>query len=84
MKKFRLNKVIDIGCGTGFKLIKYLGEFDTIGYETEPSIDFLKKTYPNRKWINSGKPSKTFNKDGNKNCDLIIILFIRNRYTYIY
>ena len=71
-KKKNFKKVIDIGCGSGYKLIKYLGEYETIGYETEPSISFLKKTYPNRKWVNSGLPSKSFNYNNDKVCDLII------------
>lgn len=61
MKDKNLKKIIDIGCGSGFKLIKYLGEFDTIGIETEPCISFLKKKYPNNIWINSGEMEKSFN-----------------------
>ena len=43
MEKYNLNNIIDIGCGSGFKLINYLGIYNTIGYETEPCISFLKK-----------------------------------------
>jgi len=72
MKKYDFKKIIDIGCGSGYKLIKYLGEYETIGYETEPSISFLRKTYPDNKWINSGEPSSSFNNDSDKKCDLIM------------
>lgn len=72
MEQMGFNKIIDIGCGSGYKLIKYLGKYETIGYETEPCISFLRKTYPNNKWINSGEPSTSFNNDGDKQCDLII------------
>ena len=73
MEKKGFNKIIDIGCGSGYKLINYLGKYETIGYETEPCISFLRKTYPNNKWINSGEPSTSFNNDGNKQwADLII------------
>ena len=72
MKKKGFNKVIDIGCGSGYKLIKYLGKYETIGYETEPCISFLRKTYPTNKWINSGEPSSSFNNDNDKTCDLIM------------
>lgn len=38
---------IDVGCGSGWKLVKYLSEeFHTIGIETEPALSFLRKTYP--------------------------------------
>jgi len=72
MEKKGFNKIIDIGCGSGYKLIKYLGKYETIGYETEPCISFTKKTYTNHKWINSGEQSISFNNEGDKQCDLII------------
>ena len=73
MKKNNLKKVVDVGCGSGLKLVKYLSEFEIIGYETEPSISFLRKKYPNYKWINSGEKSKSFNyNDTDKTCDLIM------------
>ena len=50
MKKHGLKTVIDIGCGSGYKLITYLGEYDTIGLEAAKTVDFLKGKYPGRKW----------------------------------
>ena len=41
----------DIGCGSGFKLIKYFSDFATIGFEIEPTLAFLKEKYPNRRWM---------------------------------
>ena len=41
--------VIDIGCGSGWKLVNYLSrEFETIGIETEPAISFLREKYPDK------------------------------------
>jgi hypothetical protein len=60
MKNNNLNKIVDIGCGSGYKLIKYLGTFETIGVETEPCYSFLKSNYPNNKWIQSGESEKNF------------------------
>ena len=41
--------VIDVGCGSGWKLVHYLSkEFKTIGIETEPALSFLRKTYPDQ------------------------------------
>jgi len=38
---------IDVGCGSGWKLVKYISEeFRTIGIDTEPALSFLKKKYP--------------------------------------
>ena len=58
-------KVIDVGCGSGYKLVHYISkEFQTLGIETEPALSFLRKTYPNHEWINSGKPSETGPQNG--------------------
>ena len=50
MSKSQSNRkllAIDVGCGSGWKLVNYLSrEFHTIGIETEPALSFLKKTYP--------------------------------------
>jgi hypothetical protein len=42
--------ILDFGCGSGFKLMKYFSAFNTIGYELEPSLSFLKEKYPDRLW----------------------------------
>lgn len=44
--------VIDVGTGSGFKLMKYFSEFDTIGMEIEPGLTALKNKYPDRMWLN--------------------------------
>jgi len=60
MKNNNYNNVIDVGCGSGYKLINILGEFNTIGIETEPCFSLLIKKYPFKKWILSGEPEKSF------------------------
>jgi SAM-dependent methyltransferase len=50
--------VIDIGCGSGFKLMKYFEKFQTIGVETEPCFSFLKQQYPTKKWLLSANAEK--------------------------
>jgi SAM-dependent methyltransferase len=60
MKLHNFNTVVDVGCGSGYKLVKYLGEYDTTGIETEPCISFLRKKYPSLKWLDSGEAEKSF------------------------
>lgn len=60
MNDHKYSKVIDVGCGSGYKLVHYLDEFDTLGIETEPCYSFLKETYPDRKWHLSGEPEISF------------------------
>eukprot|EP01083_Nonionella_stella_P195217 719296_1 len=61
MKYNSLTTVIDIGCGSGYKLVNYLANtYKTYGVETEPAISYLRKTYPNQTWFDSGKPDQTF------------------------
>jgi SAM-dependent methyltransferase len=45
------NSIFDIGCGSGFKLVKYFSLFDTLGSDREPTLTFLKKEYPAREWM---------------------------------
>lgn len=66
-----LNTIVDVGCGSGYKLIKYFDKYNTVGIETEPCISFLNETYPDKIWINSGEPEKSFPKY-KQNCDILI------------
>jgi len=60
MKSQNFNSVIDVGCGSAYKLITFLKEFNTIGIETEPCYTYLQQTYPGFKWLLSGDPEKSF------------------------
>lgn len=50
MEKFCLNSVYDVGCGSGYKLVKFLGKYNTIGFDLEPTINSLMQKYPDRQW----------------------------------
>ena len=67
MKKYQLNSVLDIGCGSGYKLVTYLGEYDTTGIELPVNVDFLKQKYPARHWI-----TKDFSEAMDRPYDVII------------
>lgn len=45
-----LMTILDIGCGTGFKLLKYFGDYQTLGLEKPPVLDHLRAVYPDRNW----------------------------------
>jgi len=45
-----LKSVLDVGCGTGFKLLKYFGDYQTLGLEKPPILDHLMAAYPDRNW----------------------------------
>jgi hypothetical protein len=45
---------IDVGCGSGWKLVNILSnEFQTIGIETEPALSFLRNKYPDKVSLSS-------------------------------
>jgi trans-aconitate methyltransferase len=44
------SKIVDVGCGSAFKLMKYFGGIETVGYEIEPTLQYLKDQYPKRSW----------------------------------
>jgi 2-polyprenyl-3-methyl-5-hydroxy-6-metoxy-1,4-benzoquinol methylase len=48
--EFGYKKIVDIGTGGGYKLIKYFNDKNTIGVDLQPTIEFLKKTYPDKSW----------------------------------
>lgn len=50
MKRNEWKTVADIGCGSAYKLIKYLGEFETVGYELPANVEKLMERYPERDW----------------------------------
>ncbi|PHS10673.1 MAG: hypothetical protein COA78_10965 [Blastopirellula sp.] len=53
MIKHDLKTVIDIGTGSGYKLVTYLKDYDITGLELSVNVELLKKKYPNHKWLES-------------------------------
>lgn len=49
-RRDHLRTVYDVGCGSGYKLVHYLGEFDTTGFEVPQTLEYLRREYPDRKW----------------------------------
>jgi hypothetical protein len=50
---YGLKSVWDIGTGSGYKLLKNFGDVETLGTDLTPTVDWLKKTYPDRMWSDS-------------------------------
>jgi hypothetical protein len=50
MERQHFSTVADIGCGSGFKFVKYLGHYRTLGYELPQNVRELKTLYPDRRW----------------------------------
>lgn len=44
------DRILDIGTGSGFKLLKYFADFDTTGLDLNPTLKWLNNAYPDRKW----------------------------------
>ena len=51
MKEKGYVSVIDIGCGSAYKLIHYFEGYKTTGIEVEPIYKWLKQHYPNQEWL---------------------------------
>lgn len=47
----KYTNILDIGCGSGFKLMKYFSEFNTTGVDVSQTVNFLEKKYPDRRWL---------------------------------
>lgn len=65
--QFDLKSVIDIGCGSGFKLLKYFRNHATIGIDVAETCSVLRKRYPNRQWAVSD-----FSSPATPKADLVI------------
>jgi SAM-dependent methyltransferase len=65
--QFDLKSVIDIGCGSGFKLLKYFRNHATIGVDVHETCALLRKRYPSRQWTVSEFSDTTTSK-----ADLVI------------
>ena len=45
-----LRSVHDVGCGSGYKLVHLLGEFETLGIDLPETIERVRRAYPARQW----------------------------------
>src|SRR5438128_12177690 len=43
-------KILDVGCGRGFKLVKHFEGYQTLGLDLPPTLAYLWETYPDREW----------------------------------
>jgi hypothetical protein len=43
--------IIDVGCGSAYKLVHMLGKFNIAGIEVEPTYSWLKQQYPQHRWM---------------------------------
>lgn len=51
MRDKKLRTVCDVGCGSGYKLVNILGEFETLGVDLPETIDRVRAKYPDRQWL---------------------------------
>jgi 2-polyprenyl-3-methyl-5-hydroxy-6-metoxy-1,4-benzoquinol methylase len=51
-----IKSVLDIGTGSGYKLMANFKDFNTLGIDLEPTVKWLKETYNDRKWTDSFEP----------------------------
>ena len=53
MHEHQWQTVLDIGCGSGYKLEHYLGHFSATGVDFSPAIDQARVDHPQLTWINA-------------------------------
>ena len=51
MRDRKLGSVCDVGCGSGYKLVHILGEFETLGIDLPETIARVRAKYPDRQWL---------------------------------
>lgn len=55
-KSNNLTSVLDIGTGSGYKLIKHFNSVKTLGIELPATVEFLKNKYPHKTWTDKFTP----------------------------
>lgn len=50
-RKNNYQHILDVGCGSGYKLVHMLSAFHTTGIEVDPTFSWLKQQYPDRQWL---------------------------------
>ena len=54
-----LDGVLDLGCGSGYKLIKYFNEGEkTLGVDLPQTVEWLRATYPDKNWCDKYTEAK--------------------------
>lgn len=62
-KLFTLNNfssIVDIGCGSAYKLIKHFNDVNFVGIDVKETVDKLKQKYPNYTWSDDIADFKNF------------------------
>ena len=67
MRANQFRSIYDVGCGSAYKLLHTLGEYDTTGIDVPETLNVLKARYPGRKWL-----SASFDDTGLPKADLVI------------
>lgn len=54
--QYNFTKIVDIGTGSGYKLLKNFDDLETLGIDLPPTVEWLRKTYPNKQWSDKFEP----------------------------
>ena len=65
-------RVLDIGCGSAFKLKTYFEEFKTVGVDLPATVAWLQDKYPNDKWLSVDLNQESLPKELTQEFDLVI------------
>jgi hypothetical protein len=49
--QYSIKSICDVGCGSGYKLVKYFSQFSFVGLDTPAAVELLRKNYPTYTWL---------------------------------
>lgn len=55
-EEHNINNILDIGTGSGYKLLENFKNFNTLGMDVEQTVTWLNDTYPDKKWTSNFQP----------------------------
>jgi 2-polyprenyl-3-methyl-5-hydroxy-6-metoxy-1,4-benzoquinol methylase len=59
-KDNNFQSVLDIGTGSGYKLMKHFHNYKTLGIDIPKTVEFLKNKYPNKDWSDNFESKKGY------------------------
>lgn len=68
----RFMRILDIGCGSAFKLKTYFEGFQTVGVDLPSTVNWLKDKYPNDTWVSVDLSTGMIPEELTKEFDLVI------------
>jgi SAM-dependent methyltransferase len=60
VKENNFQSILDVGTGSGYKLIKHFNNYKTLGIDIPSTVKYLREEYPTKDWTDQFQPVSDF------------------------